>query len=321
KEGHDRTAFEANERRRARSLLEILTEARADIRQGVDPDLLEQERSLLQLLDGKSERLIGLLNRKHTQEEKETLAKELQSLTSRYQEVQALIRAKSPKYAALTQPVPLTLEEIEQQVVDKNTLLLEYSLGDKRSYMWAVTNDSVTSFELPAREVIEKAAKRVYDLMASHKPGLRVMPGQKQRARLTQADEHYYRAASELSQMVLGPVAASLQKERVVIVADGALNYVPFAALPVPIPQEALTTKAEQRKFMIEEHEVVNLPSASVLAVLRREIRERKPAPKLVALLADPVFEKSDLRVHAITGTKMTVNNQVKGGQVEPTAV
>jgi CHAT domain-containing protein len=48
---------------------------------------------------------------------------------------------------------------------------------------------------------------------------------------------------------------------------------------------------------LIAEHEIISLPSASVLGVLRRELADRAPAPKLVAVLADPVFEPTDLRV------------------------
>jgi CHAT domain-containing protein len=40
----------------------------------------------------------------------------------------------------------------------------------------------------------------------------------------------------------------------------------------------------------------VNLPSASTLAVLRRELKGRSPAPKTVAVIADPVFSRDDDR-------------------------
>ena len=52
-----------------------------------------------------------------------------------------------------------------------------------------------------------------------------------------------------------------------------------------------------QRPPLIIKHEIVNLPSASVLAVLRKETAKRKSAPKTVAVLADPVFEANDPRV------------------------
>jgi CHAT domain-containing protein len=77
-----------------------------------------------------------------------------------------------------------------------------------------------------------------------------------------------------------------------VIVADGALHYVPFAALPDP---------ARPGQPLVVEHEIVNLPSASVLALLRKETGQRAPAPREVAILADPVFRLNDPRVHPQT--------------------
>jgi CHAT domain-containing protein len=76
------------------------------------------------------------------------------------------------------------------------------------------------------------------------------------------------------------------------VVGDGALQYVPFAALPRPAP-------GARRRPLIVDHEVVSLPSASTLVVLRRELTGRKPAPKTVAALADPVFDPGDERFKA----------------------
>src|SRR5262245_8701126 len=89
--------------------------------------------------------------------------------------------------------------------------------------------------------------------------------------------------------MLLGPVAAQLGRKRLLVVPDGALEYLPFAALAVP----------SQTQFvpLIVEHEVTSIPSASTLAVLRRELEGRAPAEKVVAVFADPVFDKTDERV------------------------
>src|SRR5262249_23710731 len=89
--GYDRKALDATERARARGLLEILTEARADIRQGVDPNLLERERYLLQLLNTKYEMLIRLLSRKPSEQQAEEAKTEVEKLTSEFQQVQAEI--------------------------------------------------------------------------------------------------------------------------------------------------------------------------------------------------------------------------------------
>jgi tetratricopeptide (TPR) repeat protein len=127
--GYDALALHASERARARSLLELLTEANANIRQGVDPELLQRERTLQQKFDAVEKRRIELSNGKDTEAQKQALEQETATLLADYRQVQSQIRRTSPRYAALTQPKPLTLAEIQQQVLDDDTILLEYSLG------------------------------------------------------------------------------------------------------------------------------------------------------------------------------------------------
>src|SRR6266511_38401 len=280
--GGDAVAFEVSERARARSLLELLKESRIDIRQGVDSSLLERERSLQQRLNAKAAAQFALLNRKHTPAQAEAAAKEIASITAEYEEVQAQIRARSPRYAALTQPQPLGLTEIQQQALDEDTLLLEYALGEKRSYLWLVSQRSIDSYELPPRAEIEAATRRVYELFTARPK------------RGTPPDPQFIAQARTLSRMLLGPVASRLGGKRLVVVAPGALSYLPFAALPAP---ENKNRPAEDYEPLIAEHEVVTIPSASVLSIIRREMAGRRRAAKSIAVLADPVFEASDPRL------------------------
>jgi CHAT domain-containing protein len=101
--------------------------------------------------------------------------------------------------------------------------------------------------------------------------------------------------------MLLAPVASKLNLEwkgkRLVIVASGALDYLPFAALPVPLVPEAGAKAAEGYHPLIVDHEIVILPSASVLAAIRSESAGRRKAARTLAILADPVFEANDPRV------------------------
>lgn len=309
-------ALRASERGRARSLIEMLSEARANIRQGVDAALLDRERALQASLTEKEERYSRLLAGKHTDEHSAATAKEMESIRTEYQQVQALIRATSPRYAALTQPQPLSLEEIQEQTLGPDTLLLEYALGDERSYLWAVTSDSLTSFELPKRADIETVARRVYDLLTAKNQIVKGETEPRKQRRLSRAEAGYSNAAAALSQMLIGPVASQLGTKRLLIVADGALQYIPFGALPVPAAtgmaslapassaQENNQAPASNFQPLIVEHEIVSLPSASTLAVMRRELANRKPAPKAVAVLADPVFSRSDPRVNSSHGSR-----------------
>jgi CHAT domain-containing protein/Tfp pilus assembly protein PilF len=291
--GHDAAALQASERARARSLIESLTEARADIRRGVDPKLLAQERSLQRRLNAKAEEALKLGANRAGETRLAARNREMDALTVELQQVQTQIRQTSPRYAALTQPQPLTLAKIQQQTLDADTLMLEYSLGDERSFLWAVTPTSVNSYELPKREMIEAAARRVYELL-SDMSGLKGQTAPPIDVRLKEAGGQYLAEAARLSRTLFGPVAGQLGKKRLVIVADGMLHYIPFGALPDPNRFEGSDGNWQP---LLVEHEIVNLPSASTLAVLRRELAGRKPAARILAMLADPVFSKDDERI------------------------
>ncbi|HLE63802.1 MAG TPA: tetratricopeptide repeat protein, partial [Pyrinomonadaceae bacterium] len=128
-QAYDAEALRAFERSRARSLIEMLAETTVDIRQGVDSTLIAREHDLSRRLNAKAQRQIQLLAQKGSTQEIDIVKSELTALEDEYQQVQILIRKSSPQYASLTQPQPLTLKEIQQQL-DRNTLLLEYSLGE-----------------------------------------------------------------------------------------------------------------------------------------------------------------------------------------------
>jgi CHAT domain-containing protein len=84
-----------------------------------------------------------------------------------------------------------------------------------------------------------------------------------------------------------------LAGKRLLIVSDGALQYLPFAALPTP---DSLG-KDKTPVPLIVNHEIVNLPSASTVAIIRQDTNGRKLAPKKVAVIADPIFSKDDERL------------------------
>jgi CHAT domain-containing protein len=90
-----------------------------------------------------------------------------------------------------------------------------------------------------------------------------------------------------LSKLLLDPLAGKLNTKRLLIVPDGALQYIPFQVLLDP----------ESHAPLIRNHEIVNQPSASTLALVLAKVGARKPASNVVAVLADPVFELNDPRV------------------------
>ena len=281
--GHDAEALQASERGRARSLLELLNEAPADIEQGVTVDLVRREREIRQQINAKAQRQIQLRASNGNPQEIETFDKEIRALEADYQQLQVAIRQASPAYAALTQPQPLGLKDIQQQL-DPNTILLEYSLGDDRSYLWAITQNSLKTYELPKREEIQNLAQQVYQSLIARSVVKTLETPEQRQARIAQADTQLQQQSAELGRMILAPAAAEFGTKRLVVVADGALQYVPFAALSL------------KSHPLVVDHEIVSLPSASSLAIQRQTLANRKPAPKGIAVIADPVFSTNDPR-------------------------
>lgn len=282
-------ALQVSERARARSLVELLTESNAVIRQGVDPALVERERELQEQINEKTTEQIRLLGSKAKAEQVTELGKEIEQLNSDVRNAQAEIRSSSPRYAALTQPQSLTLRELQKQILNPQSLLLEYSLGEERSYLWVVGQSSIRSFTLPKRAVIEAAAKRFYDAATARNQFVQRESSQQKLDRVAAADAESLKAAAALSRMILAPAAPLLGNKRLIVVADGSLQYVPFAALPVGTSR------------LISRHEIVSLPSATTLTVLRSESSHQAKAAKTIAVIADPVFEAKDDRVKVVT--------------------
>src|SRR5262249_49902364 len=143
-----------------------------------------------------------------------------------------------------------------QGLLDDRTLLLEFSLGEAGSYVWAVTRDGIHSARLAPRARIVEAVRADYDRIAGH-------PSR----RGPRADHGAAAAAgAELAGLLLAPVSSHLDRERVAIVADGSLQYVAFASLPEPSGGGGTARAPEP---MVARHEVVFLPSATALGKLR----------------------------------------------------
>jgi tetratricopeptide (TPR) repeat protein len=307
-------AFETAERARARGMLDFLEQARVDLREG-DPVLSREEERVRLALNAKAALRAERLADPAKAAEVAALEGEIAALSGRYQIVEARLAASSQGYARLRGPAP-SVADLQHDALDGDTILLEYFLAEPRSYLWQVTPDALQSFELPGRSRIEALAARVHQ-------GLAQPPG---------ADAAALRQdLATLSRLLLGPVAASLVPgKRLAVVADGALLYVPFAALPLPAAETAAARAAplpasplasppaslqaaspatlsgsrgeREDAFatappLIVSHEVINLPSAAVVRELRRARAARSRAAETVAVLADPVFGADDVRL------------------------
>ena len=287
-------AFETSESARARSLAELLRITDTNLLSNVDPELSQQERSLRQLLRVKEDARVALLRSKYEKSQLEKLDAELGRLNAEYRSVVATINQRYPAFEQLTQPRGWDLQRIQKEVIgDDDTVLLEYLLGPRKSYVWAVTRNGFTSHELPSQTEITEAVKKVYDLIS-------VRPTPATQSNLDQATD-------ELARMILSPVADQLKKKRIVVAADSALNYIPFQILP----------DAKNAKPLVAEHEVINVPSASILGELREEAERRGVRNKILAAFGNPVF--ADQKQNEQIASSRSI--EIKGDSTDPASI
>ena len=169
---------------------------------------------------------------------------------------------------------PLERAEIEDQLFERSTgdgaLLLEFHLGVERSYLFLVGRDLFRVAVLPNREVLEMRARNLHELLARRDRAL--------------AETQAGLIAAELGELLFGEVRSEMATaNQLLIVPDGALHYLPFSVLV-----------ADGRQ-LIEDHEVVRLPSASFLVRQRQLLAARPPALQTLAVVADPIYELDSL--------------------------
>lgn len=297
-EGFATSAFIVSEKNRARVLLDLVNESRANIREGAAKELLDRERSLRGLIQLQAQYRMGLLLNEKNSDEIADVENQLSQLKADYQAVEAQLRQHNPRLLSLEQST-LTLEQV-QSVLKDGAMLLEYSLGEERSYVWAVTANSFQTFELPARKAIEDHARECYRLLTARQGTF----DNEYPANVETADKLGLEERRKLGEILLGPLVGQIGNKRLLVVSEGALQYVPFGALFAPN-----TTQTA----LLETNEVVVLPSISTLIAIRAAHNQSRSTNKLVAVIADPVFSASDDRVRrAVTDPAVA---QAAGGK------
>ncbi len=277
-------ALEVHERRRARELLDVLTEAAVVSRRDVDAALLAEERRL-------EEELRALTGAAEVQD----LDQKVGHLVDRLRQVRGEIRRAARREVAVPASAPVGLAQIRESVLDEDSLILAYSLAEARSYLWSISPATVRVHELPPRRVIEDLARQLAGDL---------------RRRRKRARDPRARAARELSDILLAPAAAELGGSRLIVVPAGELQHLPFAALPAP-------GTAGDGEYLIRRHEIVILPSISSVVSLRRAQAGREAAKRSIAAFADPVFRSDDPRVRALTEDEPALETPTSGAESE----
>ena len=269
--GHAARALEFSERARARSLLELLAAPGQNDASAPGGRPIERElRQLRRRLNAK-----GTALQNAGSQLRPTLIHDIDELAARLALLEAQLRREQPVAAAIAAPAPLSLATLQQLLLDDRTVLVEYLLGAPHSYAWVVSRTRFTSVRLASRDVIEEAAERVLTLAEPPGAGAAVPASSPS-------------AGHDLSALILGPLGPLPAGHRLLIVAPGVLQDVPFAALPID---------DAGRQPLITRHEILHAPSAAVALAMASEGTTPSAARRTVTVFADPVFGADDPRV------------------------
>lgn len=283
--GYEREAFDLNEQSRSRILLDLIQEKQTDYGGKNNPELLAQKQEIeRQLLTNLIiERESGTTGNKDQNLKAQRL--KIQNLLFSLRETENKINEQKVNKGEQIKARSVPLSEI-QKYLDDETVLLEFSLGKRESYLWMVARDSVRSFSLPARREIENLAIAVRDSLLL------------QKINASQGEKIFDQKSNDLSRILLAQVAPYLKKQRIIVVPQGALQYIPFSALP------------ENGIPLIVNHEITSLQSASLLVFLQNK---KLPVYKnQIAVFADPVFSADDERLKENRVRKNSSENDIQ---------
>lgn len=276
--GHDVAALQASESARARSLSELLAEARINVEQGISPEMKQRERVVHQRIARIQSQLIQTYSQANSdQGVAAALEAELKLADAEREQLSAEIRQQHTRYADLRYPEPAGLKVI-QSLLDERTVLLEYALGKEASFLFAVTRNDFQVVRLPP-------AASVMTQVEALRPLLQSRPQRTEFAKQIEQSRKLYRDLIE-------PAGNLLRgKQNLIIVPNGVLHYLPFEVLLTAGDERTLANAGASRlPYLVRDYAISYVPSASVLVSLRNRPEVKLAGAKTFLAFADPVY-------------------------------
>jgi CHAT domain-containing protein len=187
------------------------------------------------------------------------------------------ILTKYPTYYQLKYETAQTGVPEVQKALGTDQSLLLYFVGDSAISAFVVTSNTFTIKVIPLTFPLKTWVEqfRYYMDESHYKEGV----------------DQFVQVASQLYDKLLSPLE-SLLKPKVIIAADGLLNYLPFEALIAQQP--AIPSRFKEHEYFLKLHEVSYCFSATLMIKMARQEKQEQPPPSLMAFA--PFYEGDSLR-------------------------
>jgi len=261
------------ERGRARAFLDMLALSRSDLADDLTAEQRRREDAILARISAAQK---NLWKEDLSPDEQRKYRTELAATEDDLEAFRLEVRQSNPRYASVHYPEPTSVSQIQASLLDDHTAIIEYLLGEKRSLVWIVTKNNLTTSVLPPRKEIEDQVDAYRQVLVTRASALTLPQSQAQISRL----------GAKLSSSLFEPVRATIASAHtLIIVPDGSLNYLPFETLVAPHQSNG----ARRASYLVEKFTIVYAPSASALVTLERLNRPATPPPKTLLAFGDPV--------------------------------
>ncbi|MCP4441289.1 MAG: CHAT domain-containing protein [Aureispira sp.] len=269
-------AFTFAERNKSLLLLDVLQTNKALTFGDVPPELLQEEETL--------EEEIAKLNKKQLdpilRRDSIKLAKVKDELFDKKRKMEALLKKiedNYPKYYHLKHMDKLaTTEVVQERLLDNSTCLLEYFVGEKAIYLFAITKEKAFLYKTPINnnytDILEGLLKNISNVQYVHKNP-------------EKAYSTFITHAHQLYQLLMGKVLDQ-QKDikHLIIVPDGLLGHLPFEVLLQEAGQEG-TINYTTLKYLLKEYNI-SYSYSSTLLLENKENQHTIPNTDLLSMAA-----------------------------------
>jgi len=249
------------EKAKAGAFQDIMAESKVGFRAKLSQELKSEEKDLSREISAFIKKLTHLGEQT---EERNIIEQKLELAEDKYAALMSRIRIENPKFASLAQDEPCSVMEIQENILDKKSALIEYLLGEQQSFIFIITSSKYEVFLLPGRKAIRRSLKAYLKELSE--------PPKDQFNGVYAAQRLYSEFFARAEQVIPDSV------KRVIIAPDGILCYLPFETLILPSDSES-----SQRDFLIYKYEISYIPSATALRLLLQNNTEQGSTKKLLA--------------------------------------
>jgi len=263
----EKEIFHVTQKAKARAYLENLARSKVDVSKRLNLKVRKKENEISKRIALIKEQLS---NSDLFEYKRKELLIELQREEDKFMSLISEVNLEIPKISNIASPC--RVEQI-QQLLNKNTALIEYFLGENQTIMFLITKTEFCVFPLPSRNEIESSIRAFLKILSDP----------------PKVEFNWFLAAKRIYNELIFPAERKIKNVigNLIIIPDGILYYLPFETLV-----RSINGKPTEEGYLIKDYRISYAPSSSILFFLSR-IHHENSSPKGLLAFGNPFYSFS----------------------------